>query len=103
MCQLGNICVSDWCLHILCGGSSPATFLKQLRARSLDSPQTMCAKFLAEGEFVYSCRTCQLSTSSVICTECFQQGQHEGHDCQRRSMGACEGECTMCSIPPSFR
>ncbi|KAL7721203.1 E3 ubiquitin-protein ligase [Entamoeba marina] len=30
--------------------------------------------------FVYRCKTCQTTSTSCICVECFKNGNHEGHD-----------------------
>jgi len=91
-CQLGNICVSDWCLHLLCGGEPSQTFLRQFKQRVGSAPTAtgsatragalaVCGRYLAEGEFVYSCRTCAVSCSNVVCPTCFHAGnKHEGHD-----------------------
>ena len=109
-CQLGNVCVTDWCLHILCGGEAPSSFLKQFRARanfevedctasagSAPPASPICGRFLSEGDYVYSCRTCQVGISNVICPQCFHDGnRHVGHDfiVQVTAGGTCDcGDC----------
>eukprot|EP00736_Rhodelphis_marinus_P013906 Rmarinus@m.10585 len=41
---------------------------------------TKCAKVWEEPEIVYRCRTCASDPTSVLCMDCFRDGNHEGHD-----------------------
>lgn len=39
-----------------------------------------CPVTIDAGSIVFQCRTCQEHFSSIICFECFHNGDHEGHD-----------------------
>ncbi|DBA86385.1 TPA: hypothetical protein ACH3X2_005612 [Trebouxia sp. C0005] len=41
---------------------------------------TACDAIWPAGTLAYRCRTCQSSGNSAICKECFQAGDHSGHD-----------------------
>ena len=43
--------------------------------------------------FVYRCKTCQTSSTSCICVDCFKNGNHEGHEYYLQSLdggGTCD-------------
>ncbi|ELP84714.1 ubiquitin ligase E3 alpha, putative [Entamoeba invadens IP1] len=40
-----------------------------------------------EQSFIYRCRTCQTGPNSCICVECFQNGDHKGHDYSLQKSG----------------
>ena len=39
-----------------------------------------CTTIWNAGALAYRCRTCQVNDSSAICPDCFNAGDHEGHD-----------------------
>ena len=42
--------------------------------------------------FVYRCKTCQTSSTSCICVDCFKNGNHEGHEFYLQNLDGC-GTC----------
>ncbi|KAK4688583.1 hypothetical protein P7C73_g1533, partial [Tremellales sp. Uapishka_1] len=40
----------------------------------------ICGRLMQRFERSYTCRTCSKDTSCVLCVDCFQASQHEGHD-----------------------
>ena len=46
-----------------------------------DAPQRVCTRTFSLGDVIWKCRTCQVGDETcVVCQECFQNGDHKGHD-----------------------
>ena len=60
--------------------------------REYDS-SVMCGLVWTANFVAYRCRTCGISPCMSICSDCFQAGNHEGHDYnmfRSHSGGACD-------------
>lgn len=81
---------SDWCLWLVASGEPPNDFLKTLQQYNF-SP--VCG-LVWNAQFVaYRCRDCAISQCMSLCAECFQNGNHEGHDFnmfRSQAGGACD-------------
>ncbi|EIW67293.1 hypothetical protein TREMEDRAFT_33731 [Tremella mesenterica DSM 1558] len=66
------------------------------------SPGMRCDKTLPKGAKTYSCRTCQADALSVLCTNCFNASDHEGHEVL---FGTAIGFSTVCDCndPSAWR
>ena len=67
----------DWCKWVIAGGECPDVFLRKLR--DYDSSQT-CGLVWSENCVAYTCRDCGTSPCTVLCADCFHDGDHRGHD-----------------------
>ncbi len=81
---------SDWLQWLMAGGEPPDDFLKALRQTNT-SP--ICG-LVWNAQFVaYRCRDCAISPCMSLCADCFQGGNHEGHDFnmfRSQAGGACD-------------
>ena len=46
-----------------------------------------CGIVFKNGETCYKCNTCALNPGMCLCEECFNNGNHSGHNYNRKSMG----------------
>ncbi|KNC47555.1 uncharacterized protein AMSG_02580 [Thecamonas trahens ATCC 50062] len=79
--------------EMLCGGE--ATELQNELA-ALASPM-VCGKRWSTPSAAYKCKTCETDSSCIVCVECFQAGNHDGHDYYliRTAGGVCDcGDAT---------
>lgn len=67
----------EWCRWLIAGGSTPEEFSAKIR---LYDKSTSCRLVWTENFVAYRCRTCGISPFMSLCSECFQHGNHEGHD-----------------------
>ena len=51
------------------------------------SKYIICGKQFKPQDVVYSCRTCALDNTCVLCTQCFTQSIHTGHDYRMHASG----------------
>lgn len=65
------------CLWVVCGGQKPEDFSKQIK--SYDQ-STICGLVWDANFIAYRCKTCGITPCMSLCAECFQNGDHEGHD-----------------------
>lgn len=75
---------------IIAGGLTFEDFGKKVR--EYDS-SVMCGLVWTANFVAYRCRTCGISPCMSICSDCFQAGNHEGHDYnmfRSHSGGACD-------------
>ncbi len=42
----------------------------------------VCGKIIRAGEIVYHCQDCAQDHATFICVECFEHGNHQGHNFQ---------------------
>ncbi|ODM94642.1 E3 ubiquitin-protein ligase UBR3 [Orchesella cincta] len=67
----------DWCQWLIAGGSTPEEFSQTVKHYD---KATTCGLVWTENFVAYRCRTCGISPYLSLCTDCFQKGNHEGHD-----------------------
>ena len=78
----------DWCEWLIAGGECPDVFLRKLR--DYDSSQT-CGLVWSENCVAYTCRDCGTSPYTVLCADCFHDGDHRGHDYNKvGGQGVCD-------------
>ncbi|GFO41996.1 E3 ubiquitin-protein ligase ubr3-like [Plakobranchus ocellatus] len=80
----------DSCKWIIAGGLTYEDFGKKVR--EYDN-SVMCGLVWTANFVAYRCRTCGISPCMSICSDCFQAGNHEGHDYnmfRSHSGGACD-------------
>ncbi|RUS70818.1 hypothetical protein EGW08_021418, partial [Elysia chlorotica] len=80
----------DSCKWFIAGGLTFEEFGKKVK--EYDS-SVMCGLVWTANFVAYRCRTCGISPCMSICADCFQAGNHEGHDYnmfRSHSGGACD-------------
>ncbi|XP_053327752.1 E3 ubiquitin-protein ligase UBR3 isoform X2 [Spea bombifrons] len=80
----------DWCKCLLAGGDNFEDFCQAVR--SYDNA-TLCGLVWTANFVAYRCRTCGISPCMSLCAECFNQGEHAGHDFnmfRSQAGGACD-------------
>ncbi|BFY97084.1 hypothetical protein BsWGS_00124 [Bradybaena similaris] len=80
----------DMCKWIIAGGLTFEEFGKKVQ--EYDS-SVMCGLVWTANFVAYRCRTCGISPCMSICSDCFQAGNHEGHDYnmfRSQAGGACD-------------
>nr|XP_033800346.1 E3 ubiquitin-protein ligase UBR3 isoform X5 [Geotrypetes seraphini] len=80
----------DWCRCLLAGGENFEDFCKTVR--SYDNA-TLCGLVWTANFVAYRCRTCGISPCMSLCAECFNLGDHAGHDFnmfRSQAGGACD-------------
>uniref|UniRef100_A0A8C5R974 E3 ubiquitin-protein ligase n=1 Tax=Leptobrachium leishanense TaxID=445787 RepID=A0A8C5R974_9ANUR len=80
----------QWCRCLLAGGDSFDDFCQAVR--SYDNA-TLCGLVWTANFVAYRCRTCGISPCMSLCEECFNQGEHAGHDFnmfRSQAGGACD-------------
>ncbi|KAL3175252.1 hypothetical protein MRX96_010871 [Rhipicephalus microplus] len=78
----------DWCKWLMAGGKTPDEFSQTVRRYD---NATTCGLVWTANFVAYRCRTCGISPCMSLCAECFQQGNHQGHDFNmfRSQAGGC--------------
>lgn len=73
------------CLWVICGGQKPEDFTRIIKSndRSVICGLVWDANFIA-----YRCKTCGITPCMSLCAECFENGDHEGHDFNMFKSGA---------------
>uniref|UniRef100_A0A8D0CYN2 E3 ubiquitin-protein ligase n=1 Tax=Sander lucioperca TaxID=283035 RepID=A0A8D0CYN2_SANLU len=80
----------DWCKCLIAGGEGFEDFCKTVR--SYDNA-TLCGLVWTANFVAYRCRTCGISPCMSLCAECFNNGDHTGHDFnmfRSQAGGACD-------------
>ncbi|XP_077515931.1 ubr3 ubiquitin ligase isoform X2 [Amblyomma americanum] len=80
----------DWCKWLMAGGKTPDEFSQTVRRYD---NATTCGLVWTANFVAYRCRTCGISPCMSLCAECFQQGNHQGHDFnmfRSQAGGACD-------------
>lgn len=67
----------DWCRWLMAGGITPDEFASTVRRYD---NATTCGLVWTANFVAYRCRTCGISPCMSLCAECFQRGNHKGHD-----------------------
>eukprot|EP00794_Sanderia_malayensis_P003219 gene3219-3696_t len=81
---------ADWCFWLMAGGDTPEDFLKILQQNNTSS---VCGLVWNAHFVAYRCRDCAISPCMSLCADCFQNGNHEGHDFnmfRSQAGGACD-------------
>ncbi|TKS67230.1 E3 ubiquitin-protein ligase UBR3 [Collichthys lucidus] len=80
----------DWCKCLIAGGDGFEEFC--ITVRSYDNA-TLCGLVWTANFVAYRCRTCGISPCMSLCAECFNNGDHTGHDFnmfRSQAGGACD-------------
>ncbi|KAK7870457.1 hypothetical protein R5R35_000735 [Gryllus longicercus] len=80
----------DWCKWLIAGGKTPDEFSSIVRRYD---NATTCGLVWTANFVAYRCRTCGISPCMSLCAECFQNGNHAGHDFnmfRSQAGGACD-------------
>ncbi|ROL42715.1 E3 ubiquitin-protein ligase ubr3 [Anabarilius grahami] len=80
----------EWCKWLLAGGDGFDEFCRTVR--SYDNA-TLCGLVWTANFVAYRCRTCGISPCMSLCAECFNNGDHTGHDFnmfRSQAGGACD-------------
>ncbi|XP_075237272.1 ubr3 ubiquitin ligase isoform X2 [Lycorma delicatula] len=80
----------DWCKWLMAGGRTPDEFSSIVRRYD---NATTCGLVWTANFVAYRCRTCGISPCMSLCAECFQKGDHDGHDFnmfRSQAGGACD-------------
>lgn len=80
----------EWCKWLMAGGESFDDFCKTVRAYD---DATLCGLVWTANFVAYRCRTCGISPCMSLCAECFNAGEHTGHDFnmfRSQAGGACD-------------
>uniref|UniRef100_UPI00398E92C3 E3 ubiquitin-protein ligase ubr3 isoform X6 n=1 Tax=Pristiophorus japonicus TaxID=55135 RepID=UPI00398E92C3 len=82
--------VIEWCKCLIAGGESFDDFCKMVCAYD---NATLCGLVWTANFVAYRCRTCGISPCMSLCAECFNAGEHTGHDFnmfRSQAGGACD-------------
>ncbi|XP_069111047.1 E3 ubiquitin-protein ligase ubr3-like [Argopecten irradians] len=88
--SIDDVDTIDWCRWLIAGGSTFDEFTKTVK--QYDNA-IICGLVWTANFVAYRCRTCGISPCMSLCAECFQAGQHEGHDYnmfRSKAGGACD-------------
>ncbi|XP_076043889.1 ubr3 ubiquitin ligase [Oratosquilla oratoria] len=80
----------DWVKWLMAGGRTPDEFFNTVRRYD---NATTCGLVWTANFVAYRCRTCGISPCMSLCAQCFQEGNHEGHDFnmfRSQAGGACD-------------
>ncbi|KAK7110558.1 E3 ubiquitin-protein ligase UBR3-like [Littorina saxatilis] len=92
----------QWLKWLMAGGPEFDLFAKKVR--EYDS-SVMCGLVWTTNFVAYRCRTCAISPCMSLCADCFQAGNHEGHDYnmfRSQAGGACDCGDTNVMNPAGF-
>ena len=96
---------------LLClgSGAAPGTTAAELFA-ALAQDQTRCGRLFSSNEIVYRCSTCGVDPTCVMCSRCYDDKAHPGHEVMFYSSsgrgGCCDGgdpEAWLTSAPAILR
>lgn len=80
----------DWIKWLMAAGKTPDEFFSIVRRYD---NATTCGLVWTANFVAYRCRTCGISPCMSLCAQCFQEGNHEGHDFnmfRSQAGGACD-------------
>ncbi|XP_017759565.1 PREDICTED: E3 ubiquitin-protein ligase UBR3 isoform X2 [Eufriesea mexicana] len=87
---IGDRDTIDWCKWLIASGHTPEKFAETV---SMYDNATTCGLVWIPNFVAYRCRTCGISPCMSLCTECFKNGNHYGHDFNMflsQAGGACD-------------
>ena len=99
LCQMTSIKLKidqTWflenCLTQMFGSSNPEEYEGILKEMNEGLSQGLCAKKIKVGDVCWRCMDCEKDSTSIICKECFEKGDHSGHRVmlKRNSRGCCD-------------
>ena len=74
----------------LYGSSEKADYGSILAFINQDGASAVCAKQLSFGDVAWRCLDCEKDPTCIICKDCFEKSNHEGHRVQlKRNIGGC--------------
>ena len=82
--------VVEWSRALLAGGESFEEFTRTLRTYD---DASVCGLVWTANFVAYRCRTCGVSPCMSLCADCFNAGEHGGHDFnmfRSQAGGACD-------------
>ncbi|XP_052094995.1 E3 ubiquitin-protein ligase UBR3-like [Mytilus californianus] len=88
--SIDDVDVLDWCRWLIAGGVTFDEFSKNVRRYD---NAVICGLVWTANFVAYRCRTCGISPCMSLCADCFQAGNHEGHDFnmfRSQAGGACD-------------
>ena len=93
----GSSVMKDWANRMVLTGSLSGTeasssLIEYLQHHNTGTKkQGPCGYVFGRGDIAWNCRTCQTDPTCVICDDCFQNSNHEGHEVyfHRTSPGGC--------------
>ncbi|CAL8073578.1 unnamed protein product [Orchesella dallaii] len=88
--EIDNWETIEWCKWLMAGGCTPDEFAANVRRYD---NATTCGLVWTANFVAYRCRTCGISPCMSLCAECFQRGNHKGHDFnmfRSQAGGACD-------------
>ncbi|PJF16720.1 hypothetical protein PSACC_03494 [Paramicrosporidium saccamoebae] len=84
-------CISDICDEQLVGDDES---LREILEREQKSPSPSCGRVFKRDELIYHCKECAVDETCVLCNDCFQRSDHEGHNynyyLSKGSGGSCD-------------
>lgn len=87
---------------LLCLGSGAAPASAEELFASLAQDQTRCGRLFSSNEIVYRCSTCGVDPTCVMCSRCYDDKAHPGHEVMFYSSSG-RGGCTYCSTHATCR
>lgn len=85
--------VIEWIRWLLGAGKNPDEFGKEVVKYDT---ATTCGLVWIANFVAYRCRTCAISPCMSLCAECFQKGEHDGHDFNMfRSLAGGKKSCLL--------
>eukprot|EP00667_Euglena_gracilis_P000130 EG_transcript_130 len=75
-------------MQFICGAGDPKQAFQPLEGKS-----GTCGKTWKQGELAYKCVTCQADATCAICVECFNRGDHTGHNYRMVQTGGGMCDC----------
>ncbi|XP_064095704.1 E3 ubiquitin-protein ligase ubr3-like isoform X3 [Macrobrachium nipponense] len=88
--RIKNLDTIDWLKWLMAAGRTPDDFFNTVRRYD---NATTCGLVWTANFVAYRCRTCGISPCMSLCAQCFQEGDHEGHDFnmfRSQAGGACD-------------
>nr|XP_018904322.1 PREDICTED: E3 ubiquitin-protein ligase UBR3 isoform X2 [Bemisia tabaci] len=89
----------DWLKWLMAGGKTPDEFSNLVRRYD---HATKCGLVWTANFVAYRCRTCGISPCMSLCADCFQKGDHDGHDFnmfRSQAGGACDcGDASVMQV-----
>lgn len=82
----------DKSLSQLYGTSNKADYAQVLDSVNKEIPSAVCAKRLTYGDIAWRCLDCEKDPTCIICKDCFEKGDHDGHRVmlKRNTSGCCD-------------
>ena len=88
------------CLADIVGTTDTAAFFNGLTEGGQQKKSICGAMWRRRGSIAYRCLDCEIDPTSAVCADCFQGGEHKGHDYRivHTSSGCCD-----CGDPTAWK